>query len=184
MNSNLTYNNDRYFSVLGNFAYTFNSKYSFTSSFRIDASNLIVEDPKYRYSPFWSVGGNWKMDQEDFMDNVLFINRLNMRLSYGHTGNVVLSTAVVPLISVRGVYPLTGFPYGVIDDYGNPTLTWERTKITNFGLDFSMFGNSLFGSLDVYNKHGEDIVGAVDMPRITGTTRQEFNTAEILNLCQ
>jgi len=181
MNSNLTYNNDRYFSVLGNFAYTFNSKYSFTSSFRIDASNLIVEDPKYRYSPFWSVGGNWKMDQEDFMDNVLFINRLNMRLSYGHTGNVVLSTAVVPLISVRGVYPLTGFPYGVIDDYGNPTLTWERTKITNFGLDFSMFGNSLFGSLDVYNKHGEDIVGAVDMPRITGTTRQEFNTAEILN---
>src|SRR5690606_12671235 len=104
----------------------FKRKYTLSSSFRIDASNLIVEDPKTRYSPFWSVGGNWKIDQEDFINGVNNIDRLNFRISYGETGNVVLSTSVVPLISISGIYPLTGAPYASIQDYGNPTLTWER----------------------------------------------------------
>lgn len=181
MNSSMAYQNDRFFSVLGNLAYTFNKKYTLSGSFRIDASNLIVEDPKLRYSPFWSVGGNWKMDQEDFIKNIPAIDRLNMRLSYGHTGNVVLSTSIVPLIAISGVYPLTGAPYASIIDYGNPNLTWERTATVNLGVDYAFFRNKLFGSIEVYRKHGRDIVGAIDLPRLTGTSTQEFNTAEILN---
>ena len=181
MNSNMSYNNDRFFSLLGNTAYTYKRRYTISGSFRIDASNLIVEDPKKRYSPFWSVGGNWKVDQENFMDRVKEINRLNLRVSYGQTGNVVLSTSVVPLITISGIYPLTGAPYASIEDYGNPTLTWERTATLNFGIDYSLFSNKLYGSLEVYNKHGRDIVGAIDIPRLNGTSTQEFNTAEILN---
>lgn len=181
MNSNLSYHNDRFFSLLGNMAYTYKRKYTLSGSFRIDASNLIVEDPKTRYSPFWSVGGNWRADQESFMEGVRQLDRLNLRLSYGQTGNVVLSTSVVPLIAISGVYPLTGSPYASITDYGNPNLSWERTTSVNFGIDYALFGNKLFGSLDFYNKHGRDIVGAIDLPRLTGTTTQEFNTAEIIN---
>ncbi len=181
MNSSMSYNNDRFISFLGNTAYTYKRKYTLTGSFRIDASNLIVEDPKKRYSPFWSVGGNWKVDQENFMDRFRKVDRLNLRLSYGQTGNVVLSTSIVPLIAISGIYPLTGAPYASIQDYGNPTLSWERTTTLNAGIDYSLFSNKLYGSIDLYNKHGRDIVGAIDIPRLNGTSTQEFNTAEILN---
>jgi TonB-linked SusC/RagA family outer membrane protein len=181
MQSSMSYTDKRFFSLLGNGAYTFRSKYSLTGSFRIDASNIIVEDPKYRYAPFWSVGGNWRADKESFIENIELISRLNLRFSYGHTGNVVASTSFVPLITMMGVYPPTGGEYALIDDYGNPTLTWERTKTANLGIDFALRNPALSGTIELYNKHGIDIVGAIDLPRLTGTSLQEFNTAEILN---
>lgn len=181
MQSSMSYTDKRFFSMLGNGAYTWQGKYSATGSFRIDASNIIVKDPKYRYAPFWSVGANWRADRESFIQDLDFISRLNVRFSYGHTGNVVLSTSFVPLVSMRGVYPPTGAEYALIDDYGNPTLTWERTKTTNIGLDFALKNPAISGTIELYNKHGMDIVGAIDLPRLTGTSLQEFNTAEILN---
>ncbi|OFY42927.1 MAG: hypothetical protein A2X18_02205 [Bacteroidetes bacterium GWF2_40_14] len=181
MDANMRYTDDRFFSVLGNGAYTYNQKYSLTGSFRIDASNLIVKDPKYRYAPFWSVGVNWKADKEDFIKQTNVFDRLNLRFSYGHTGNVVTTTSFVPLVSMMGVYPPTGAEYATINDYGNPTLTWERTKIANLGVDFVLRSPKISGTIELYNKHGVDIVGEIDLPRLTGTTLQEFNTAEILN---
>lgn len=181
LDPSLRYTDERFFSILGNAAYTLDNKYSLTGSFRIDASNLIVDDPKYRYAPFWSLGLNWKADKEDFIKDLNVFERLNVRFSYGHTGNVVTSTSFVPLVTLMGVYSPTGAEYAVIDDYGNPTLTWERTKSTNLGIDFALSGPKLYGTIELYNKHGIDIVGEIDLPRLTGTSLQEFNTAEILN---
>ncbi len=181
MQSSMSYTDKRFFSLLGNGAYTWQSKYSVTGSFRIDASNIIVKDPKYRYAPFWSVGANWSADKESFIQNIDFLSRLNVRFSYGQTGNVVLSTSFVPLITMMGVYTPTGGEYALIDDYGNPALTWERTKTANIGVDFAFKNPAISGTIELYNKHGIDIVGAIDLPRLTGTSLQEFNTAEILN---
>ncbi len=181
LDPSLSYTDERFFSILGNAAYTLDNKYSLTGSFRIDASNLIVDDPKYRYAPFWSVGLNWKADKEEFIQDIDVFERLNVRFSYGHTGNVVTSTSFVPLVTLMGVYSPTGVEYAVINDYGNPALTWERTKSANFGIDFALKGPKLYGTVELYNKHGIDIVGEIDLPRLTGTSLQEFNTAEILN---
>ena len=52
---------------------------------------------------------------------------------------------------------------------------------TNLGIDFALSGPKLYGTIELYNKHGIDIVGEIDLPRLTGTSLQEFNTAEILN---
>ena len=128
LDPSLRYTDERFFSILGNAAFTLDNKYSLTGSFRIDASNLIVDDPKYRYAPFWSLGLNWKADKEDFIKDLNVFERLNVRFSYGHTGNVVTSTSFVPLVTLMGVYSPTGAEYAVIDDYGNPTLTWERNE--------------------------------------------------------
>jgi TonB-linked SusC/RagA family outer membrane protein len=181
LDPSMHYTDERFFSLLGNAAYTYDTKYSLTGSFRIDASNLIVDDPKYRYAPFWSVGGNWKADKELFIQDLDIFERLNLRFSYGQTGNVVTSTSFVPLVTMMGVYSPTGAEYAVINDYGNPTLTWERTKTTNLGIDFALRMTKFYGTIELYNKHGIDIVGEIDLPRLTGTSLQEFNTAEILN---
>lgn len=181
MDQSLSYSDKRFFSLLANAAYSFDEKYSVTGSIRVDASNMIVDDPKYRYAPFWSVGANWKMDKENFIRDLNVFDRLNLRVSYGHTGNVVTTTSFVPLVNMMGFYSPTGVDYAAIQDYGNPTLTWERTKTTNVGIDFSIKGTRLYGSLEYYNKYGVDIVGAVDLPRVTGTSQQSFNTAELVN---
>jgi hypothetical protein len=63
---------------------------------------------------------------------------------------------------------------------GNPGLRWERTGTLNFGVDFTMF-NVLFGSIDVYNAKGRDIMGVITIPSVTGATNQRMNQAALYN---
>lgn len=117
------YDTDRYFLLYGNLGYTFNNRYTVTGSYRTDASNLISDDPKYRYSPFWSVGLGWQLGREGFMEGQEWMDRLNLRLTYGYNGNVDKSTSFLPLINIHAEpHFYTGENTAGISDYGNPTL--------------------------------------------------------------
>lgn len=98
----LSESNTKYFSMYLNASYTFDNKYTLTASLRNDASNLITDDPKYRYSPFWSVGAMWNMKRENFMRDLTFLDRLDLRVTFGHNGNANNSTSFKPLISLSG----------------------------------------------------------------------------------
>ena len=76
-----TYKTDRFFSLYGNLAYTFDGKYTVSGSARTDASNLITDDPSYRYAPFWSVGASWQLSKENFMQKE-WLDRLTVRVTY------------------------------------------------------------------------------------------------------
>jgi TonB-linked SusC/RagA family outer membrane protein len=173
---------DKYVSYYGNASYTYNSKYTLSGSIRNDASNFITDDPDLRWAPLWSVGAMWNLKREDFMNKVDFVDRLNVRLTYGKNGNVEKSTSPKTLISVsNALSATTGTITASITDNGNPLLSWERTSTTNLGIDFSLFRDRLFGKLDLYNKLGENIMGTVALPAATGTTSQRFNNAQIIN---
>lgn len=173
---------DRYVSYYGNASYNYNSKYTISGSIRNDASNFITDDPKLRRSPFWSVGSMWNIKKEDFLQNVNFLNRLNMRITYGKNGNVEKSTSTKTLVNVStSPSSSTGTITATVSNFGNPFLRWERTSTTNIGFDFGMFKNKFSGKIDFYNKLGKDIVGDVTLPAVTGTRTQRFNNAEIIN---
>ncbi|MBI9064848.1 MAG: TonB-dependent receptor, partial [Marinilabiliaceae bacterium] len=176
------YRNTRMFSFFANGAYTYKKRYTLTGSYRTDASNMIVEDPKFRYSPFWSVGGSWNMKNEDFLKDSKLFDRLVLRGTHGVSGNTVTTASSVPIISV-GATPgsRTGTYYAYIDDFGNPTLRWEKINQTNIAIDFSMFNRWLSGSLEVYNKHSEDLLANVSIAPTLGATSQMFNAAEVEN---
>lgn len=176
-----TYSVDKYFSIYGNLSYTFNNKYTLTGSVRTDASNLISSDPSIRYSPFWSVGGLWQMSKEPFMDKVSFVDRLVVRATYGFNGNVDKSTSVSPLISVWGQQPTYGTGYGVIANYGNPTLGWEKTGTFDLGVDFSLWNNKLTGKVDYYNKQGRDLISTVAIANVYGSDTQKINAVSMFN---
>ncbi|WP_341837881.1 SusC/RagA family TonB-linked outer membrane protein [Chitinophaga pollutisoli] len=176
------YNTNRYFSSFANLAYTYLGKYTVSGSFRTDASNIIADDPKYRYSPFWSAGLGWAMHRERFLQHNNTINRLNLRATYGYNGNEDRTTSFKPLIalgSVSNVY--TGDNTATISSFGNPSLRWEKTATWNIGLDYGLFDNKLFGKIDLYNKYGKDQIAQVTIPAINGTTTQKLNNAEISN---
>ena len=177
----LSYLVDRYFSLYANLAYTYNDKYTISGSYRTDASNLISSDPKSRYSPFWSIGAGWQINNEDFMADLDFVDRLNLRITYGFNGNVDKSTSMDPLISYSSFSQNTGTANGTISNYGNPSLSWEKTGTFDLGIDFSLFKGKLFGKVDFYNKKGTDLISKVSLPAVNGTDSQSINAVEMYN---
>jgi len=176
------YTAGRYFSLYGNASYTFNSKYTISGSVRTDASNYITDDPKYRYSPFWSVGAAWQLYKEKFMMPVTWIDRMSVRLTFGYNGNEDRSTSFKPLISL-GTTPntYTNDYTASVSSYGNPTLRWEKTGVWNLGIDYSLLRGKLYGRFDLYRKYGKDLLATLSIPSVNGTTSQKINNAEMLN---
>ncbi|WP_066219609.1 SusC/RagA family TonB-linked outer membrane protein [Formosa haliotis] len=172
----------RFFSLYGNLAYTFNDKYSVTGSYRTDASNIISDDPSFRYNPFWSVGLGWQIGKEKFMSNLNWMDRLGLRITYGKNGNIDRSTSFNPLINLSSTLDqVTGQNTATIGSFGNPTLRWEKTETFNLGVDFSIFQGKLTGTVDVYDKKGYDLIVDQSISAVNGTTSQKFNNGEMLN---
>ena len=180
--NSFSYMTDRYFSAFGNLSYTYDNRYIVSGSARTDASNLITDDPKYRYSPFWSVGASWQIANESFMEDISWIDQLTLRATFGYNGNVDKSTTFKPLVNISSSpNVVTGELTGSMSSYGNPTLRWERTGTWDVGVDFNFFRSKLYGKIDVYNKHSEDLIADVTIPAVQGTTSMRLNNGEILN---
>ncbi|MHA4896716.1 SusC/RagA family TonB-linked outer membrane protein [Pedobacter sp. PWIIR3] len=180
--NSFSYFTDRYFSSFANLGYTFKNKYTISGSFRTDASNLIAEDPAYRYSPFWSVGGSWQASRESFLQDVSWLDKLTTRVTYGYNGNEDRSTSPLPLISLSAnPNGNTGTTTATISSYGNPGLRWEKTGTINLGIDFSIFKGKLYGTIEGYNKKGKDLLANIAIPVVNGTTTQKLNNVKMYN---
>src|SRR5690606_18559369 len=98
------------------------------------------------------------------------ISRLKLRATYGLVGNDQIGAAGdrffylsnVSLTDVnRGSYFGTNYGYsrpGVsISRYSNETITWEKARTANVGMDLTLF-NSLDIVLDVYKQRRSNIL--------------------------
>ncbi len=170
---------DRYLSNYTNVGYTYNDKYTLTGSWRLDDSNLFGSSPKYRNVPLWSTGLKWRLTEEDFM-NVSFLNRLDLRVSYGIGGRIDKSSS--PFLTARlGNDTRTQVEEASISEYKNEELRWEKTATLNAGFDFAMFNNRLTGSFEYYRKYTSDVLGYVSVNRTFGVEEQVLNYGEISN---
>ena len=177
---------DRFFSVYANASYTYNDKYSLTASFRTDASNFQSESQRDKFSPFWSVGASWLISHEGFMSQVDWVNQLKLRASYGIAG-VAAGKSGTSSVTTLAVYPGSivyshNEPYNTIAARGNETLTWEKSRTFNIGVDASFFGNKLTGTVEFYNKYSYDVLSEATVPAISyGANEATFNNAAVLN---
>lgn len=134
--------------------YAYDSKYLIDFIFRADASAKFPEKSRWGYFP--SISAGWRISQENFMANLRNLNELKLRVSYGESGNDAigdfqyLSGYTKTLMPVLwGQQPVMGItPTGL----ANTTLSWESLAITNFGLDYSLFGGKLYGEFDVFSR--------------------------------
>ena len=180
--NSFSYTTDRYFSAFANASYTYDGKYTVSASARTDASNLITDDPAYRYAPFWSVGASWQLGKENFMKNVSWVDVLTLRATYGHNGNVDKSTTFKPLINPSATPNANTKEYtATMSSYGNPALRWERTKTFDVGVDFALLDGKLHGKFDVYNKKSIDLISEKTLPYVQGTTKLTMNCGEVSN---
>lgn len=177
---------DRFFSVYANAAYTLDDKYSLTISFRTDASNFQSKNQRDKFSPFWSAGAAWLLSKESFMSNATIVNLLKLRASVGIAG-VAAGKSNTSSVTTVSTYP--GLPnytnnesYNTIFARGNSTLTWEKSRTVNVGLDASLWNHKLSGSIEFYNKYSYDVLSDATVASIPqGVESAKFNNAEVLN---
>ncbi len=156
-NGSYSLRDNRFFSVYSNGSYEYDNRFILSGSARIDQGNLFGTNPKYRYKPNWSVGGTYKLGQEKFF-NVSWIDKLNIRGSYGINGNISFTQGPFLLITPANYSAITGgIPYS-ISSLPDNNLRWERTIITNVGTDMRLIGGRLNLTLDYYNKLSKDLL--------------------------
>jgi len=158
------------FSLFAKADYSFNDRYLLSATIRRDGSSNFGPDNKYGYFP--AVSGAWRISEEDFMkDNSLFSD-LKFRVGYGQTGNQRIPSFQY-LSRFQSAVNSAGYPLGggngVISGvyqnaYSNPAVKWESLSSLNIGLDFTVKGGALDGSVDWYNKKTSDMLYPVPLP--------------------
>lgn len=174
-------------------------KYLAEFNLRSDGSSRFLGKNRWGYFPSASVG--WRIDQESFMKPIVdgnLLNSVKIRASYGSLGNnavgdyeaqsvygiVAVNPYNLQLITNSANYVLNGVlqPGLAKLAIANAVLTWERTILTDIGVDFGMFNNRLSGVVDYFHKKTVDILIDLPAPLVHGTAAlPKQNAGTVLN---
>lgn len=145
----------RTISLTGQLAYIYGDRYSVQGVLRRDGSSVF--GGKNRFGTFPSISGFWRLSSEPFMKNLVWLNELKFRASWGITGrspnisssNSATFSANVTYGDLQGVTP---------DNFELGNLKWEKTEQTNLGLDFSVLKEHITLTADVYRNIVRDLL--------------------------
>lgn len=168
---------NRYVSYFANAALTIHNQYTLSGSMRKDASNLFGVNTNQQWNPFWSAGLGWNVSNAGFY-HVGWLPALKARLTYGYSGNIMNGVSGKPLIYYSQNYEIP-LPYAYVQTPANPNLRWEQTATLNAGIDFSVKGGWLNGSIEWYSKKSKDLFGFVPLDPSTGLNILQLNSANL-----
>ena len=174
----------RYASFYANVGYNYRYRYNLTGSIRWDEADLFGLDTKNQHHPLWSIGAGWNITEENFMKGISWLDFLKLRLTYGVNGNVDQSstTYFVARYRIEGNDPTnTQYLRYSDDNLPNPKLRWEKTSTFNIGIDYRLFNNLLSGSLEFYNRVGDDLLVRKYLDSTLGTSNRVINNGKMRN---
>lgn len=163
--------------------YDYQDRYYFSGSFRTDGSSRF--HPDNRWGKFWSLGGSWRISNEEFMQDLTWINNLKLRASYGGVGNDNLLTGSSQnYYAYQGLYSTGSNDYneaGVrIDRLYNKNLKWETNLQATIGLDFAIF-DKFSGGLEWFSRKSKDLLFPMPMALSSGFRSIDRNIGDIKN---
>ena len=154
-------------SFFGRVNYDFQSKYLISGTFRADGSSKFSKGNRWGYFPSAAVA--WRISSEKFMEKTQnWLDDLKIRFSYGTAGNnnipadqtsPVWSSGSTTWLNQFPSYWTSGIASGQSGSYAsNPDLKWETTVTRNVGLDYTLFGGKLTGSIEYYKNTTKDLL--------------------------
>lgn len=171
--------------------YGFDERYLLTVSGRWDGASQLAAGHQWDF--FSSAALAWRIDQEDFLKDINWVDNLKLRLGFGATGNA----AVSPYTTKGGILsiflPFNGLSneaaYATNEPYyassqiplANPLLGWEKTTQYNVGIDFGILNNRISGSLDAYKSYTTDLLMSVKIPTLLGFSSTLSNVGKTNN---
>ncbi|MBR2097296.1 MAG: TonB-dependent receptor [Prevotella sp.] len=155
-------------SLFGKIDYNWKDLVLASFTIRRDGSSRFGQNNRYGTFPAFTLGYRLSQNlKQEWLDD------LKIRASWGQTGNQAISnyarfglyaatygggrnesTAYDLYLKGSGTFP-SGFR---ATQAQNDNLKWETTEQWNGGLDFTMFRNSLYGSMDIYVKKVKDML--------------------------
>lgn len=167
--NNWNYQKSGLMSWMGRVMYTYDNRYMLSATVRADASSRLAKGHQWHTYPAVSVG--WNLRQESFMDNVSWLDMLKLRVGYGQTSNQAVDPySTLGKLSTR---PYNFGPNGYATGYyvstaPNASLGWEYSSTWNYGIDFSLLGGRLSGTLEYYVQKTNDLLLSVNLPSTAG----------------
>jgi TonB-dependent starch-binding outer membrane protein SusC len=142
-------------------------RYLLTGNIRRDGSSNFAAGRQWVNT--YSGALAWKINNEEFLKNVRFINELKLRVGYGLTNNQGIpgNTFVTLLSSVNnGLSGSAQFQ----SNLANALVSWEKTKYSNVGLDGTFLNGRVSFSFDLYDRQTDGLLLKLPLPLFSGTT--------------
>lgn len=173
---------DKLLSFFGRANYNYKDKYLLSATFRADASSKFASHNRWGYFPSAAIA--WRISSEPFMKGASkWLDDLKLRFSYGTAGNnnipVGQLSQTYELKTSSWVNGYTSF-WAPSKTMANPDLKWETTITRNVGLDFTLFGGKLSGTVEAYLNTTKDLLIAFPVGG-TGYDSQYRNMGETEN---
>lgn len=177
-------------SYFGKLNYDYAGKYLLEATFRRDGSSRFGRNNRWANFPAFSLG--WRISDENFMGNTIWIDDLKLRAAWGKTGNSEIG-------SYNGFTTFrtdTRYSYYGLDGsntngtagfdsnaFGNPNAKWETTTTIDFGYDAVLFNNSLILTFDLWKRNTSDMLFVIPQPAVMGrATLPSVNIGSMKNV--
>ncbi len=179
--NNWNYYKSGLLSWMGRAMYTYNNKYMLMLTLRSDASSRLAKGHQWHTYPAISAG--WNIRQEQFMEEVDWVDILKLRIGYGQTSNQSVDPySTLGKLSTRPYNFGSSFATGYyVSALPNTNLGWEYSSTWNFGLDFTLFGGRLSGTFEYYIQKTSDLLQSVNLPSTSGVSSYVANIGKSEN---
>lgn len=167
-----SYSKQNKLSFAGRINYSFKGKYLLQITNRWDGDSRLAED--HKWDSFPSVSAGWRISDENFMKQYIWLNNLKLRAGYGISG----TAAIDPYSSLTRTANRTAnlslgggvaLPvYTPTQNIANPLLGWEKSANTNIGLDVSVLNNRIDFTAEYYFTETTDILWNRRLPTSSG----------------
>ncbi|AGA78414.1 SusC/RagA family TonB-linked outer membrane protein [Echinicola vietnamensis] len=170
-------------SVFGRINYSFDDRFLFEGTIRMDESSRLAPGLRTKVFPAASVG--WNMHREDFFAEALpFFSEFKLRGSWGQLGSALGGDIIgyydyLNVLS-RGSGLVMGSDetrstYFYQSSVPSSELSWETIETWNGGVDLGLLENKLQMSFDYYVKHNRNMLTPLQLPGTFGVGTPKIN---------
>ena len=174
---------DRFAAFYANADYTYDKRFVISGTVRYEGSNNLGKNRSSRWLPTWNVSAKWNVNNEKWMHSTEnWLDYLALRASYG------LTASMPPAANASAIFYntspnryQTSDSESIIDlqNLANSELTWEKSKLLNIGVDFSIFQRRFDIVVDVWKRNSFDLIGSVRTSGIGGESYKVANYADM-----
>ena len=170
----------------GRLNYDYKGRYLFEGNIRYDGSSRFLRSNRWNWFPSFS--GGWNIAQESFWEDFVdTVGTLKLRASWGELGNQNTDNwypfySTIGYTSQGGTWLVDGAKPNIASqpDLVSSSLTWEKSRTWEIGLDWGAFNNRLTGSFGYFQRKTYDMVGpAEELPDVLGADEPSINNLDM-----
>ena len=163
------------YSLISQADYGFMEKYFLRVTLRKDGASFFA--PRKKYGWFPSLSAAWRINEENFLKDLQWIDELKLRASWGKTGFYGNTDPLNQYTLYGGSFgdayydingnnaPLQGFRTLRL---GDPNTGWQEDVVTNIGFESIFWRGKLSVTVDWFSKKAKGLLFPILLPDILG----------------